>query len=242
MKFLMKINEIQYIQEYFHFQHLLCVEKNASLSSETERALLAAGILKADGSGRYELRTEERLLFSSWEKMRFSVIRADNVSENGLYCILANEKEIIIFDQEDSRVEFNVFDFDAHVMDNIFCALGEIDASVSTTSSFNVTLSVEEFTDLISASSPAELQKKAGFLGINPNDLQFFISAIKSQENCSTLLCEDHQKCVGALTKIVNTEKCICALKHITPQDLSNERFTMIMGNAQKVVDSLYIL
>lgn len=241
MKFLMKIEEIQYIQKKFNYPNLLCVEKRLFPSKNAEKTLEETGVIHKVGRGKYELRTEERYLFGAWSQMRYSAFRSDQTTEKNLYCILANEKEIIVCDRNGNDVELNLFDFNSNTMDNIFCILGEIDTKTIARTSFNITLAVKDFLDLTSGTKQSHIEEWSCRLGINADLLKTYIDCVNQEKDYSILLCEDHVECVGALTKIVNNEVGVCALKHITPKDQTKERIVMMMGNARAVAESLYL-
>lgn len=241
MKFLMKIEEIQYIQKKFNYPNLLCVEKRLFQSKSAEKSLEETGVIHKDRRGQYELRTEERYLFGAWSKMRYSVIRSDQVTKKTLYCILASEKDILVFDQNGNDVELNLFDFDANAMDSIFCNLGEFNIQTIAQEPFNITLSVRDFAELTSNNKQSHIEKWSDRLGINVNYLKSYIDCVNQEKDYSILLCEDHVESVGTLTKVVNSEVGICALKHITPKDKTKERVVIMMGNAKNIAESLYL-
>ena len=240
MRFDLKLDEIRYIQKKFHFGNLIGVDKGVLPFLGIEKRLREKGVIRDFGS-RAELATEYRYLFSSWENMRYSIVCPEEVEKDDFLCVLVNESEILIVAQVGDDVTIELADFNEEVMDGIIYNISGIADCDSPMASFHITVSADELEQIITAESDSDLARHASKLGIGVDVLGQFVSVINNNDDCTLLLCEDHAKEVGALTKIVNSDKGICALKHVTPKD-SAERFVMIMGDAQGIVDSIYVL
>jgi len=240
LRFDFKLNEIQYIQKQFRFPSLIGVERRLLPTLGVEKKLKEKKYLDCNSSERVELSTECRYLFSAWEKMRYSIVRADEEQKNRFFCVLANEKDIILIDQVGADFVVEVIDFSVKVMDRILFNITGMDASKVCEDSFNISLPMEEATKFLTAKK-TEYALWSEKLGLNINELEAYFTALNEQKHFVMCLCEDHIDQRGAMIKIVNTEHGVYALKHVTPKDMTNEKMVLLKGNAQAIVDSIYI-
>lgn len=241
MRFDLKVGEVQYIQKHFHFDSLIGVEKRLLPLFGAEKSLISKGVIVEYAEKRIELNNEYRYLFSQWEKARYSVVRPDKSAPNELFCILANNDNIIIVERNGNDIALELIDYNSDVMDAILFNMAEFDSSVIADYKFNISLSVKDAVGLLSTTREANIEEWSNKLGIDKEALKFYLKAINKEDNSIMLLCEDHVEDVGTLLKIVKNENGYYALKHVTPKDSTNEKMVMIVGNAQMIVDSIYI-
>lgn len=241
MRFNLKLNEVQYIQKQFHFGSLLGVEKRLFPQFGVDKTLKSKGVIVEQNEKRADLSNEYRYLFSSWEKMRYSVVRPDSNNSNSFFCVLANESTIILLDQVGDDIAIELIDFSSDTLDSILFNMGEFDSTVSTDSPFNISLPAKDFTQLMSSHKDRNIEFWSNKLGISKDDLTFYLEMMNKEEDFFMYLCEDHLEQIGTLIKVVKTANGYYALKHVTPKDSTNEKMVMILGNAQMVINSIYI-
>lgn len=241
MRFNLKLNEVQYIQKQFHFDSLLGVERRLFPQFGVEKTLKSKGVIIEQDGRRAELSNEYRYLFSAWEKMRYSVVRPDSNDKDSFFCVLANESTIILLDQVGNDIAIELIDFSSDTLDSILFNMAEFDSTVSVESPFNISLPVKDFTQLMSSRKDSNIEVWSNKLGISKDDLTFYLEMMNKEEDFFMYLCEDHLEQIGTLIKVVKTPKGYYALKHVTPKDSTNEKMVMIVGNAQMIINSIYI-
>ena len=240
MKFNMKLQEIQYIQKEFAFGDLLGIEKSLLPVLGIEKKLIKKEVLTTNSRGNKELSSLHRYLFSSWKQMRYSVVRADMATKNSILCVLANEEEILVLAREKDDVDIELLEYSVDMMDRIIRNFVGFEDSEQVAKPFNITLSLMDAEALVSAGENESLVQWSQRLGISSEQISTYQTAISVEES-AVLMCEDHVANIGSLTKIVRTPAGIAGLKHITPEDLSQERMVLTWGNLQQVLDSVYV-
>ncbi len=240
MNFQLKLGEVLYIQKRFHFGALIGVEKKLLPQFGVEKALKGKNIITELDGKTEELSNEYRYLFSAWESMRYSLIRADSSSTTSLFCVLANEKEILLLDRKKENFEIEIVDFQPALMDRIITNIVKFDKLDVCGDPFNFVLPVTEATDLISSKSEKSIQNWSNKLGLGGTQIQSYLEAINSNTDSVMLLCEDHKDNIGSLTKIVRTNNGFVALKHVTPQKKHAEKMVFIQGDLQQIINSIY--
>ncbi len=240
MRFSFKISEIQYIQKKFHFGALIGVEKHILPFIGMEKSLLSAGVLIETNGKNCDLKPEYRYLFSAWEKMRYSVIRPDSNTKNEFFCVLANEKDIIIIDQVNDDVAIELVDFQTEVMDRVLLNMAQLTTSITVSDPFNIALAANDFTRMLSRKDNV-LDEISHKIGLSKDNMSSFLKTVEDEERFIMFLCEDHSECKGSLIKIVETPDGLYALKHVTPKDNQYEKFVMMHGSVQDIIDSIYI-
>ena len=241
MRFYLKLNEVQYIQKQFHFNSLIGVERRLFPQFGVEKALKSKGVIVELAGKRAELSNEYRYLFSAWEKMRYSVVRPDSNADDSFFCLLANENTIILLDQVGNDIAIELVDFKVDVLDSILFNMAELDSTVFAENPFNISLPINDFAQLMSSQNDSNFETWSNKLGISKDDLKFYFDMINKEEDFFMYLCEDHLEQSGTLIKVVKTSKGYYALKHVTPKDSANEKMVMIVGNAQMIINSVYI-
>ena len=241
MRFHLKLNEVQYIQKQFHFDSLLGVERRLFPQFGVEKTLKSKGVIIELQGKRADLSSEYRYLFSAWEKMRYSVVRPDANDKDSFFCVLANESTIILLDQVGNDIAIELMDFNSNTLDSILFNMAEFDSSVSAESPFNISLPAEDFIQLLSSHKDSNIEIWSNKLGISKDDLTFYLDMMNKEEDFFMYLCEDHLEQIGTLIKVVKTHKGYYALKHVTPKDSANEKMVMIVGNAEMIINSIYI-
>ena len=241
MRFNLQLNEVQYIQKRFHFGSLIGVEKRVLPQIGVEKGLKSKGVIIEKDNIGLELSNEYRYLFSAWEKVRYSVVRPDSMPEDSLFCVLVSESCIILFDQVGKNIALELIDNNQETMDRILFNMGEFDSSVSAEKVFNISLPTEDFAQLLTSKREGAVEEYSRKLGISKDDLAFYLEMISREDNTVMYLSEDHREHVGSLLKVVKTPAGYFALKHVTPEGNANDRMVMIVGDAQMIIDSIYV-
>ena len=241
MRFNLKLNEVQYIQKQFHFDSLLGVERRIFPQFGVDKTLKSKGVVVEQDGKRLDLSNEYRYLFSAWEKMRYSVVRPDSNDKDAFFCVLANENTIILLDQVGNDIALELIDFSADALDGILFNMAEFDSKVAAESPFNISLPVKDFTQLMSSLKDSNIEIWSNKLGISKDDLTFYLEMMNKEEDFFMYLCEDHLEQIGTLIKVVKSPKGYYALKHVTPKDTANEKMVMIVGDANMIINSMYI-
>ncbi len=240
MNFILDINDIRYIQKKFGYDGLLGIENGTLPLISAEKKLLDTGIAYKDARGHLELKPEYRYLFGAWKRMRYSIVRPETCGEVIPEIILANEKEIILILREGNKLSVALLDFEPSVMDNIILNFAPFDIGINSSDRINISLSVDDMSDIIEAIGTNKIKRYSNMLGISKEQIERYINNINQDENSFLLLCEDHKGDAGSFFKVVNADDGIYALKHVTPADISQERMTMIIGSAGDIIDSVY--
>ncbi len=242
MNFKLKLGDIQCIQKKFCFEQLIGIEKSELSFLENEKQLREAGVIYQMPSGMTELKAEYRYLFSSWEKVRFSLVRPDEGSEKELFLVMANEQEIILLHRVDEDVSIELVDLQADLLDRIILNMAPFDPEIEAEYPMSMIMSLQDFSQLISSAEAAHMAQWSKRLGVPAEVLVYYLDVISENETAYMFLSEDHKNETGSLIKIVNAPKGICALKHTTPAKAEDERMTLIIGNATQVADTIYVL
>ncbi len=240
MRFSFKISEIQYIQKKFRFGTLIGVERHLLPFIGIEKSLLSVGVLTESNEKACDLKPEYRYLFSAWEKMRYSVVRPDSNTKKEFFCVLANEKDIIIIDQVNNDVTVELVDFQTEVMDRILFNMAQFTTSITVSDPYVIALAASDFTRMLSRKDNV-LDEISHKIGLSKDNVLSFLKIVEDEERFIMFLCEDHSECKGSLIKVVETSDGLYALKHVTPKDSQCEKFVMIHGSVQDVVNSIYI-
>ena len=242
MRFDLKLNEVQYIQKQFHFDSLIGVERGFLPQFGIEKALKNKGVIVEAIGKNPDLSAEYRYLFSAWEKMRYSVVRPDTMEKDELFCVLANEDTIIIFNRIEKDIAIELIDFNSDIMDRILYNMADFDSMEAVVERpFNISLPVKEFAQILSSQKDSNISTWSNRLGIGKDDLKFYFEMINKEKDYFMYLCEDHREQIGTLIKVVKTPNGYYALKHVTPKESENERMVMMVGDAQMIINSIYV-
>ena len=238
MKYTMTQSQARYIQDQYYFLYLLGLNKKVAVRPDVRDELLERGVIY-DSKGYDELHPAFRALFSCWEKMRYSVVRADLNRDVRFQCLLTNRSNTIFFDREDEQIRMDLIDFSVQKMDKLFAVMADLSPCGNVERPFTIALSMEDYAQLINAKTEEALLSWQKRLGIPASLLKAYLQAILREEDARLLLVEDHVEEVGYLMKISPTEEGIFALKHVTYAS-GEEKVVLIYGNDTYLVDSIY--
>ena len=242
MRFQMSVKEAQYIQKKFKFSPLLGLDRVMFAPMGVEKKLINAGVIQLGSSGGKELDTKYRYLFSAWEKMRYSVVDPNENDGKSFFCVLANEKEIILLEQVDQNLTLELIDFKTETMDRILANMTRLNLDIQCGAiPFNIVLPVKDFTDFVMCRQKGTLSKWSNALGVSELEIDDYLEQINNEESFVMLLCEDHVLGVGMLIKVVCARDVVYALKHVTPENASEEKMVLLKGDARSIVDSVYV-
>ena len=238
MKYVMTQSQARYIQEQYGFLFLLGLNNKISPEPETRDQLLQRGVIY-DNHGYDELHPAFRALFSCWDKMRYSVVRADLNRDTRFQCLLTNRSSTIFFDREGEQIRMDLIDFSEEKLDKFFAAVAELTPCGPVERPFTVTLSMEDYPRFINAATEEELLSWQKRLGLPASLLRTYLQAVLRQEDTRLLLVEDHISDVGYLMKLAPTDQGIFALKHVT-YGTGEEKVVLVYGSDSYLIDSIY--
>lgn len=242
MRFNIGVKEAQYIQKSFKFSPLIGLDRVLFAPLGVEKKLISEGVIKQGHSGAKELDTTYRYLFSAWEKMRYSIVNPNREKDENFFCVLSNENEILLIEQDAHTLSIELIDFKIEIMDNIITNMLKTKNEISCNSTpYNIALSMKDFSEFLVCRTKGSLSEWSGKLGLSEDEISSFLNYVNDENSFTMLLCEDHIQGIGMLLKTVPTNQGIYALKHITPKDLSKEKMVLLKGSLQNIVDSVYV-
>lgn len=231
--------ELSFIAKQFGYDHLegadfVKYNKNRCISSLTKK-----GYVIPYGKN-FELSNECRLLLSTWESIRYTLVKDSCLSDEHVHAILANSERIISYSLHHSDIQIVMCDFSAEVMDQIISDYLGIDEFKDSCSGFNVTFSDDEYLSYFEKETPNGLIcKKTGF---SPDDVSLIKQSL-ANENSISFVVQDVVEDIGCMGVLTKCSDGYILVKHIVPNnDISNQKVVISKGNSQAVVDSIYIL
>lgn len=238
MKYVMTQSQARYIQEQYGFLFLLGLNNKISVRPEVRDELVQRGVIY-DNHGYDELHPAFRALFSCWDKMRYSVVRADLNRDVRFQCLLTNRSSTIFFDREEEQIRMDLIDFSEQKLDKLFAVMAELAPCGRVERPFTISLSMEDYARFINAKTQEEFLFWQKRLGIPASLLQAYLQAVLRKEDTRLLLVEDHIGDVGYLMKLAPTADGIFALKHVT-YGTGEEKAVLVYGSDSYLVDSIY--
>lgn len=237
MRYLLTESEALLIKEKFGFGQLLGLNTKQRIKLWTERELRNKNVIYSN-NGKDELSNEYRALFSNWEKMRYSIVRPELNDKTHLQCILSNDKVLIFFARKKDVITIDLIDFSEEKLDEMIIAFSEMIKTEAKYTMFNLTLSLDEYERIINSKDRSDLNEWNKAIGLDVDVLEKFLENINTKNEAQMLLVEDHISDCGYMSKIVNTEDGIYAVKHVTHKE--NQKMVMIYGSTQYVTNSIY--
>ncbi len=237
MRFVLSESEALWIEKKFGFSKLLGLNAHKLIKFGTEKAVIQRGISYLN-NGRLELSTEYRVLFSAWEKMRYTIVRPDLNTRKRLQCILSNEKKTMFFSRDLETITIDLIDFSETALDRMIQGYAELHLAGDARDQFNINMTTDEYDEFINCREYAEFLNWQRVLGIDATVLSRYVDALNAEDNTQMLLVEDHEMCVGYMAKIVNRPDGIYAVKHVTRGE--EEKMVLLLGDVQYVTDSIY--
>ncbi len=237
MKYLLSESEALYLKNRFGFSKLLGLNENQRVKAGTEELLKKRNIIY-DYNGHDELQTIYRVLFSNWQKMRYTIVRPEINNDEQMQCVLSNEDMSMFLSRINENITIDIFDFDENKMDALIRVFTQLPDIKNVENRFNLTMSVEEYTDFIACENEAALGTWQKMTGIRADILMKCLNGIKSGDGEALLLVEDHIGDIGYMAKFSCDGNTVYALKHVTRG--SDQKVVLLMGDTQYIVDSVY--
>lgn len=237
MKRSLSIKEITYIEHHFGFGKLLGIEETKFVSHSVLKHLVNNNLVRKNRD-KYELDYELRYIFSAWNSARYSFFRPDISKKNDYGVVLISEEKrcLLYLVVSKDNVDIEVYDATAKVVEAFLSTMSELDTKVSCSASYNYSISLETFENLLSDKKNEETCKKIGF---DKQEYSEYIKTMDSEKGFQMILSEDHVDDIGCLIKIVNTEEGIYMLKHVTSVG-KNDKVVLAKGTAEDIVNSFY--
>ena len=190
---------------------------------------------------KYELSNELRLLFSVWEKIRYTVVREDYISKDHVFSLMANSKNILVYSEHFDDITVALSDFSAEVMDGILLDYLGIADGDEMEQGYNCVFQTEDFLNYFVAKKK-DINYISAKTGLSADEIQEIIDALAAEDEMS-LIVQDIVEDVGARCSVKRLPKAWIMIKHIVPNKaLAKERVVVIKGNAEKIVDSIYVI
>lgn len=237
MRYLLTESEALFIKQKFGYGQLLGLNEKQRIKLGTEKKLKEKGIVYSNND-KEELSNEYRFLFSSWKKMRYSIVRPELNNRTNLQCVLSNEEMSIFFVRNKDVITIDLVDFSAERFDKIITAFAELTDTVATDPVFNISMSMEDCDQLLRCRGADDFEVWEKTLGIDAHLLEKYVRNVNDTTDARLLLVEDHVGDVGYLAKISITQEGIYAFKHITRQ--KQQKMVILYGDTQFVTDSIY--
>ena len=237
MRYILTESEALLIKQKFNFGRLLGLNEKQRIKFGTEKGLHKKGIIYSNND-KEELSIEHRALFSSWEKMRYSIVRPELNDKNHLQCILSNERITIFFARKKDIVSIELIDFSEEKFDEMIISFAELSDVAVADSMFNFGMSLDEYEQFICCKTQDELYNWKKSTGIDTRMLEKYVNNINTKGKAQMLLVEDHVADCGYMSKIVNATDGVYAVKHITHGE--EQKMVLLYGSAQFITDSIY--
>ena len=237
MRYLLTESEALLIKQKFGYGQLLGLNEKQRIKIGTEKKLKEKGIVYSN-NGKEELSNEYRFLFSSWKKMRYSIVRPDLNDRVNFQCVLSNEEMSIFFVRNKDVITIDLVDFSAERFEKIIIAFAELPNTETTDPMFNISMSMEDCDQLLRCREDGDFEIWEKTLGIGAQLLKKFVINVNDNFDARLLLVEDHIGDVGYLAKISITQEGIYAFKHITRH--KQQKMVMLYGGTQFVTESIY--
>lgn len=231
--------ELSFIAKQFGYDHLegadfVKFNKNRCISSLTKK-----GYVIPYGK-KIELSNECRLLLSTWESIRYTLIKDACLLDEYVHAIMANAERIISYSLHHSDIQIVMCDFSAEVMDQIIADYLAIDECKDCSSVFNVTFSDDEYLSYFEKETPNDLICKK--TGLSLDDVSLIKQSLANEKGTSFIV-QDVVEDIGCMGILIKHSDGYILIKHIVPNnDISNQKVVISKGNSQDIVDSIYIL
>lgn len=231
--------ELSFIAKQFKYNHLegadfVKYNKSNCISSLTEKGYVVP-------YGKHlELSNECRLLLSTWESIRYTLVKDACISDDHVHAILANSERIISYSLHQSDIQIVMCDFSVEIMDKIISDyLGIIDCT-NCSSGFNITFSDDEYLSYFEKEAPNDLICKK--TGLSLDDVLLIKQSLTNEKSTSFIV-QDVIEDIGCMGILLMYSCGYILIKHIVPnKDISNQKVVISKGNSQDIVDSIYIL
>ena len=240
MNFCFTVEELSFIVKHFKYKDLIgfkpqkCKEKNVAQPLEQK------GYLR-NNNGKYELPNELRLLFSAWLQVRYTVVREDYWDDENVFSIMASPKYIISYSEHNDDINIAICDFSFETMDCILADYLGLSNIAANCSGYNYTFATSDFIDFFGENriDSVSASKKTGLSEKCINEIVEYISF----DDSISLIMQDVEKNIGAMAVIKYIENSLFMVKHIVPNDdLLKQKVVVVKGDAESIVNSIYVL
>lgn len=231
--------ELSFIAKQFGYDHLEGAAFVKFNKNKCSGSLIEKGYVIQYGK-KLELSNECRLLLSSWESIRYTLVKDTCLSDENIHAILANSERIISYSLHQSDIQIAMCDFSAEVMDRIIIDYLNIVECNDCSSRFNVTFSADEYLSCFETEiSNDTICKKTG---LSLDDVSLIKQSLTSK-NRTSFIVQDVVEDIGCMGVLVKHSEGYLLVKHIVPNnDIKNQKVVVSKGNTQDVIDSIYIL
>ena len=162
------------------------------------------------------------------------------LTDDDTFAIFSNEERIISYSFHKGNIEMMLCDFSIEVMDKIITDYLNISNDTVCQSKFNISFSGDEYLSLFAPDQTIDtISKKSG---LKVEDVALIQQLLTREDNTSFILQDiiDEIGCLGVLMKF---DTGYLLFKHIVPnKNLNRQRVVFAKGDAQDIIDSIYIL
>ncbi len=239
MTFAFSQEELSYMAKSFGYQHLEGADFIKFDKKSCEASLLEKGYILPYKKS-FELSNEIRLLLSAWVGIRYTLIRDSFLSDERVFAILASPEYILTYSLNKGSISMNMGNFSPEDMDRILADYLNIIECGGENPGFNISFSGEEYLAYFSG----ELSDEAvsGKTGLLSADIAQIKATLDAEDGVSFIVqnVKDDIGCMGALKRY---EDGYVMVKHIVPNTaIDRQKIVVVKGNAQAIIDSIYIL
>ena len=238
MTFTFSQEELSYMAKTFGYRHLEGADFVKFDKKMCEASLLEKGYILPYKKS-FELSNEIRLLFSAWVGISYTLLRDSFLSDERVFAILAGPAHILTYSLNEGSIAMNMGDFSPVMMDRVLADYLDI-TECGEVSGFNISFPGEEYIACFGAEMADEdISAKTG---LAPADIALIKATLDAEDGVSFILqnVKDDIGCMGVLKR---HEDGYVMIKHIVPNTaLNRQKVVAVKGNAQAIIDSIYIL
>lgn len=231
--------ELSFVAKQFGYDHLEGLDLVKFNKKDCIDSLVAKGYITPYGK-KFELSNECRLLLYAWTSARYTLLQDKFASQEHLFAILANSKSIISYSSHENEIQLSMCDFSAETMDKVIADYLGIEDFDDCVAKFNITFSADDFLACFKEDVPNDMICKK--TGLSDGDVSLIKKTIKNASSISYIV-QDLVEDIGCMGNIVKHPEGYVLVKHIVPnRNMRKQKVVVTKGNAQDVVDSVYIL
>ena len=233
------IEELSFIAKQFKYDHLEGVAFVRFNKAECIDSLVTKNYLIPYGK-KFELSNDVRLLLSTWDSVRYTLLQDKFANQEHVFAIMANSKRIISYSSHGNDIQLSMCDFSVEVMDKVITDYLGIENFGDCPAKFNITFSADEFLSYFKEDVSNDVI--CGKTGLSDGDVSLIKYAIKSDEGISYIV-QDVVEDIGCMGNIVKYPEGYVLIKHVVPnRNVRKQKVIITKGDAQDIVDSIYIL
>lgn len=237
MKYVLKEKEAIFLKKKFNFSKLIGLNEAKEIEESNVLSDLQEKGIIYTFNGDIELQAEYRLLFSQWEKMRYSVVRPEINNEQLFQSLLCGDNSILFVQRKDEVFEIELYDFSERLIVECIKAIVQIQEFNQEVEPFLLIVTPQELEDLLKDVEEKKLLEWQNKTGIDKREISRYKQAISSKD-ARLVLVEDFVNDAGFFAKIVVENDGIYVLKHVNKA--GNDKLVLLKGNADFVTDSIF--